>query len=163
MRDISMRGHLHNDLHNGFPAGEVLRPFNIERSLMTLLVSSIVHDSSRDPADLTANGANHIVRRQWPPDPLQLELAHGLDLHGVLDLRQYSRADEDLTRVGLIAKARGNIGYGPDSGIIEPPFKSNGAERGKPVRYADAEANVMPPPTPRFRYGSDCVTHFEGH
>jgi hypothetical protein len=25
----------------------------------------------------------NIVSRQWPPDPLQLELTDGLDLHGV--------------------------------------------------------------------------------
>ena len=31
--------------------------------------------------------ADHIVRRQRPPDPLQLELTDGLDLHGILDLR----------------------------------------------------------------------------
>ena len=30
--------------------------------------------------------ADHIVRRQRPPDPLQLELTDWLDLHGVLDL-----------------------------------------------------------------------------
>jgi hypothetical protein len=29
----------------------------------------------------------NIVRRQRPPDPLQLELADRLDLHGVLDFR----------------------------------------------------------------------------
>ena len=49
------------------------------------------------------HGSNHIVRRQRPPDPLQLELTDWLDLHGVLDLRQHSRADEDLTRLGFIA------------------------------------------------------------
>jgi hypothetical protein len=53
------------------------------------------------------NGADHIVRRQGPPDPLQFELTHGLDLHGVLDFHQHSRADEDLTRLGFVAKPRG--------------------------------------------------------
>jgi hypothetical protein len=33
----------------------------------------------------------HVVRRQWPPDPLQLEFTDRLDLHGVLDLRQHWR------------------------------------------------------------------------
>ena len=32
------------------------------------------------------SSTNHIIRRQRPPDPLQLELADRLDLHGVLDL-----------------------------------------------------------------------------
>jgi hypothetical protein len=46
--------------------------------------------------------ANHIISRQRPPDPLQLELTNRLDLHGVLDLRQHSRADEYLPRLGLV-------------------------------------------------------------
>jgi hypothetical protein len=47
--------------------------------------------------------ADHIISGQRPPDPLQLELAHGLDLYRVLDLHQHSRTDEDLTGFGLIA------------------------------------------------------------
>ena len=39
-------------------------------------------------------GADHIVRRQRSPDPLQLELAYWLDLHGVLDLHQHYWAVE---------------------------------------------------------------------
>src|SRR6516164_2875895 len=31
------------------------------------------------------------------------------------------------------------------------------------MRNADAEANLVSPPTPRFRQGSDGVAHFEGH
>src|SRR5262249_18792254 len=30
-------------------------------------------------------GGNHIVRRQRPPNPLQLELTDWLDLHGILN------------------------------------------------------------------------------
>src|SRR4029077_1571467 len=52
---------------------------------------------------------------------------------------------------------------GADSGIVKPSLETNGAERGKPVRNPDAETNVMPPPTPRFRQGSDCVTHLKRH
>src|SRR5580704_10416286 len=99
MRDIERRGHL----HNGFRAGEVLRPFNIERSPMKLLVSSIVHDSSRDPADLTADGGDHIIRRQRPPDSLQLELANWLDFDSILNVHQHTGADEDLTRFCFVA------------------------------------------------------------
>ena len=109
------------------------------------------------------HGADHIVRRQRSPDPLQRELTHRLDLHGVLDLRQHSRADEDLPRLGFIAQPRGDIGYRPDGGIIEAPLEADGAERGKAVRYADAEANVVSPPTPRFGQRSDSVAHFERH
>ena len=89
-----------------------------------------------------------IVRRQRPPDPLQLELTDWLDLHGVLDLRQHSRTDEDLPWLGFIAEPRGDIRHRPDGGIVEAPFKADRAERSKAVRNADAEANVVPEPTP---------------
>jgi hypothetical protein len=48
-------------------------------------------------------GANHIIRRQRPPDPLQLELADRLDLHRILNLHQHSRTDEDLSGLRLVA------------------------------------------------------------
>ena len=88
-------------------------------------------------------GTDHIIRRERPPDPLQLELADWLDLHGVFDLRQHSRADEDLPRLGLVAEARGDIGHCADGGIVEASFKADGAERSEAVRDADAKANVM--------------------
>ena len=91
------------------------------------------------------------------------KLAHGLDLHGILDLRQHSRADEDLTWLGLIAKARGNIGHRPNSGIVETAFKPDSTERSEAVCYPDAEANVVAPSAPRFCQGSDSVTHFKRH
>ena len=47
-------------------------------------------------------GGNYIVSRQRPPDPLQHKLAHWLDLDGILDFRQYTRADEDLSRLGRV-------------------------------------------------------------
>ena len=54
-----------------------------------------------------------------------------------------------MTRLGFIAKPRGDVRNGPDGGVIEAPLETDGPERGKAVRYADAEANVVPPPTPR--------------
>jgi len=36
--------------------------------------------------------------------PADFELAYGLDLHGVLDLHQNSRANENLPRLGFVAK-----------------------------------------------------------
>ena len=82
---------------------------------------------------------NHIVRRQRPPNSLQHKLTYRLDLHDILDLHQHSRANEDLPRLGLIAKTRGNIRYGPDGGVIEPPLEPNGAKRSEAVRNADAK------------------------
>ena len=146
MRDIERLGHLHNDLDNGFQLG-----------------SSIVHDSSGDPADLTANGANHIIRRQRSPDPLQLELADWLDLYGVLDFHQYPRTDENLSWLGFVAKPRGDVGNGADGGVVEAPLITNRAERGEAVRNADAETNVVPEAAPGRRRGSDGVTQFKRH
>src|SRR5580704_13595412 len=109
------------------------------------------------------SSTKHIISRKWPPDPLQLELTDRLDLHGVLDLRQHSRADEDLTRLGFVAKTGGHVRHRADGGIIEAPLITNRAERGKAVRYTDAEAKVMSPLPPLFRQVSDCITHFKSH
>ena len=81
-----------------------------------------------------------------PPDPLQLELAHGFDLYGLLDLRQHSRTDQDLTRLGFIAEARGHVRYRPDGGIIEAPLITNRAERSEAVRkylVGDAQFELL--------------------
>jgi hypothetical protein len=66
----------------------------------------------------------------------------------VLDLHQHSRADEDLTRLGLIVQPRGDVGYRADSGVVEPTLEADGAERGKVMRNANAETNLVPEPTP---------------
>ena len=101
-------------------------------------------------SSISRAAADHIIRRQRPPDPLQLELTDRLDAHGVLDLHQHSRADEDLPRLGFIAQPRGDVGYRADSGIIEASLEADGAERGEAVRNADAEANLVAPATPRL-------------
>jgi hypothetical protein len=49
---------------------------------------------------------DHIVRRHWPSDPVQLELAERLDPHGVLDLRQHAGADQYLPRLGFSQTGR---------------------------------------------------------
>ena len=90
-------------------------------------------------------GSNHIVSRQRPPDPLQLELTYGLDRHGILDLRQHPRTDEDLSRLRLVAQPRGDVGHRANSCVIKASLEADGAERRKAVRDADAEANVVPP------------------
>ena len=85
----------------------------------------------------------HIICRQRPPYPLQRKLTHRLDVHGILDLHQHPRTDEDLSWLGFIAEARGDIGHCADGGIVEASFKADGAERSEAVRDADAKANVM--------------------
>ena len=78
---------------------------------------------------------------QRPPDPLQRELIHRLDLHGVLDFHQHSRANEDLTWLGIIAEARGHVRYRADSGVVKPALEADGAERSEAVCNPDAEAH----------------------
>ena len=96
----------------------------------------------------SCDGADHIVRRQRPPDPLQLELANWLDLDAVLNLRQHTRTDEDLSWLGLVAKARGYIGHCADSSVVKSALEADGPERSEAVRNPDAEANLVPEPTP---------------
>jgi len=75
--------------------------------------------------------SKHIVSFYGPPDPFEHKFTHRLDFHNILDLRQHARANQDLSWLGLIAQARGNIGYRPDGGIIEAAFKGDGAKRSK--------------------------------
>src|SRR5215831_994647 len=94
---------------------------------------------------------NDVIRRQWPPDPFQLELTDRLDLYGVLDRRQNPRIDEYLSRLRLVTKSRSYVRHSSDSRIIEAPLKPDGAKRGKAMRDPNAEANVVPKPTPFIR------------
>ena len=95
--------------------------------------------------------AKHVVSRQWPSDALQLELADWLDFDGILYGHQHTRADENLSRLCLIAEPLGDVRDRSDSGVVEAPLKANCAERGKSVRYADPEANVVAEATPFAR------------
>src|SRR6185312_6754576 len=73
------------------------------------------------------------------------------------------RTDEDLSWLGLIAKAGGDVRHRTNGRIIETPLKPDGAKRRKAMRHAIAEANLVPQATPRFRQGSDCVTYLKRH
>src|SRR6185369_1253108 len=107
--------------------------------------------------------AKHVVRRQGSPDALERELTHWLNCYGVLDFNEHSRADEYLTRLGFVAKARRNIGYRADGCVIEPTLEADCAESGEAVRNTDAEANVVPEPMPLLGQRSDGFTHFKRH
>ena len=106
-----------------------------------------------DVAQLRASGvgrlgSDNIVCSQRPPYPLERELTHRLDFHGMLDLREYPRTDQDLAWLGFVTQPRGNVGYRANSGIVEPALEADSAKRGKAVCCVDTEANVMPEPTP---------------
>ena len=96
--------------------------------------SSSSHIAGYRPQFL-GRSSDHIVSCQWSPDPLQLELTHGFDLHRVLDLRQHPRTDQDLPRLRFIAEPRRNIRYGPDGGVVEPALEADSPKRSKAMRY----------------------------
>jgi hypothetical protein len=54
-----------------------------------------------------------------------------------------SRADEDLTGLRLIAKARGHVRDSANGCIIPATLKSNRPQRRKAMRDADPEAKVV--------------------
>src|SRR4029077_8553112 len=94
---------------------------------------------------------------------LQRKLADGLDRYRFLDGLPHSRADEDLTGLGFIAKPGRDIGHCPNRGIIEAAFKSDRAERRKAMRDADPEAKVVTKVAPFFDQSADCRAHIERH
>src|SRR5215831_10045939 len=77
---------------------------------LSLLLSVRIRLFAQEITRVQTDLPDHIIRRQRPPDPLQLELADRLDLHGVLDLRQHASTNKDLSGLGFIAKPRGDIG-----------------------------------------------------
>jgi hypothetical protein len=89
---------------------------------------------------------NHIIRRHWPSDPLQLELADRLDLHHVLDLGQHSAAaDEYLPWLRFVTQPRCNIGYRTDSCVVEPTLEADGAKRREAVPISARFRGGVPP------------------
>jgi hypothetical protein len=96
------------------------------------------------------NTTFHELGEGYVPGPPQVstdvaaELAHRLNRHGVLDLQQHPKTNEDLSRLGFIAETRGHVRYGPDGGIVETPLMTNRAERSEALRNPDAEANLVP-------------------
>src|SRR5262249_59127006 len=54
-------------------------------------------------------------------------------------------------------------GYCSNGGIIETPFKSDGAERGKSVRDPNAKANVVPKFAPLLNQLSYGRSHIDRH
>ncbi len=70
--------------------------------------------SSSVRASIFAVGSEHVVSRQGTTDTLERKLAHWLDGHGIFDRHEDTRANQNLTGLGFVAKPRCHIGHRPD-------------------------------------------------
>jgi hypothetical protein len=84
----------------------------------------------------------HIVGHHGPPDALDRELAHSLNLHNILYRHQHPRTNQDLARRSLITEARGNIRDGPDSGVVESSLETDSPHRSEPMLDTDSKADI---------------------
>ena len=88
-------------------------------------------------------GGKYIVGGYWSANALKFKLPNSLDRDHIFDRHQHTRADQYLTRFGFVAEPGGDIGHCTDGGVVEASLETNGAERGIPVRYADAKPDLM--------------------
>jgi hypothetical protein len=65
-------------------------------------------------------GGNNIVGGYGSANSLEFKLANWLDLHGILDSHQHTRANQDLTGLGFVAEPRSDVG---DCSDILPMLK----------------------------------------
>ena len=63
----------------------------------------------------------------------------------------------------MITQARGNIGDGADSRVVEASLETNGPQRCQSVLDADPKADIVAKPAPLLGQGTDSITHFERH
>jgi hypothetical protein len=54
-------------------------------------------------SSICGRDGEYIVGSYWSANSLEFELAHRLDLHCILDLRQHPRTDQDLSWLRFIA------------------------------------------------------------
>jgi hypothetical protein len=69
-------------------------------------------------------GGENIVGSDRSADALEFKFSNRLDGNGFFERHQDARADKNLTGLGFVAKARGNIGYCADGGIVEPTLEA---------------------------------------
>ena len=101
-------------------------------------------------SDFCRYGGKHVVGRQGSTDAFEFKFANRFDAYCTLDRHQDPRTNEDLPRLGFVAKPRCNIGYRSDGGVIETSLKADGAERGKSVRNRQCQN--------RFRVPADATS-----
>src|SRR5262249_37641676 len=84
-----------------------------------------------------------------------------LDGYRRIDSQHNARTDEDLTRLGFVAKSGRDIGDRPNRRIIVAAFEANRAERRKSVRYANTKAKVVTEQTPFLDHCSNGGSHIK--
>src|SRR5262249_24819593 len=104
-----------------------------------------------------------VIGRQRTANALECKIAHWFNRYVLLDGHQHTRANQDLPRLGFVAKPRCNVGYCSDSGVIKSAFKADRAECGKSVRNSNAEPNLMPKFTPLLDQRSYGRSHVNRH
>src|SRR5262249_17318105 len=95
--------------------------------------------------------------------PLQPDLAGRLNINVALNLPQPRRVKGDLPGLGLVAKAGGNIGDGPDRSVVEASLEADRPEGGKSVLNADPKADFVAQPMPFLHQLTESSAHFDRH
>src|SRR5262249_28964376 len=129
----------------------------LERSGMSALCQK------RTSVGFGRQGLYDVVRHHWAANALECKLTDWFDRYGLFNRLPNARADQNLTGLGFIAKAGGDIGYCSDRGIVEATLKSNRAEGCKTMCYPDPEAKVVTKIAPFLDHRSDCNAHVESH
>src|SRR5262249_45367766 len=88
-------------------------------------------------------GLQDVVRQHRPTNSLQCKLANSLECYRFIDGLPNARADKDLTGLGFIAQAGGDVRDSANCRIIPPTLESNRSQGRKAMRDANAEAKVM--------------------
>src|SRR5262245_48623778 len=104
-----------------------------------------------------------VVSRQRAANALKCKIADRFNRYVILNSHQHAGANQNLPGLGFVAKPRCDVGYRPDGGIIEAPFKTDCAERGKSVRNAYAKPNLVPKFAPLLNQSFDGRSHFNRH
>src|SRR5262245_26335916 len=90
---------------------------------ISVMRTSIRHEREYDTDRSYATGP-HIVGRQRAANALECKIADWFNCYVLLDCHQDTGANQDLPRLGFIAKPRCNVGHGANRGIIKSTFKA---------------------------------------
>src|SRR6516225_11607945 len=88
--------------------------------------------------------SHHVISRHRATNALEFKIADRFDRYVLLDGHQHTGTDQDLPGLSFITEPRRYIRYRSDGGIIEAPFKADGAECCKSMRNSNAKPNLVP-------------------